>query len=465
MAPRISLALALHNHQPVGNFGWVFGDVYDAAYRPMLDALDRHPGVRLALHYTGPLLDWLGDERPEFIERLAEIVGRGQVELLGGGYYEPVLASLPERDRVGQLRKMADEIQRITGRRPRGAWLAERVWEPDLPTALVEGGYGWTILDDNHFRAAAIPEEKLWGPYTTDDQGSILTVFGTEKGLRYRIPFGDVDDVIGYLREHATEAGDRVGMMGDDGEKFGSWPTTWEHCWGGNRWVDRFFEALEANAAWLTTTTPSDWLDRNPPIGRVYVPTASYAEMGEWALPPDESRVFTGLLHAAEAAGRPEARYLRGGFWRNFQIKYREINDLHKQMLRTSLKVHAMPAGPARLAALDHLFKGQSNDCYWHGLFGGIYISHMRALDRGRGCRRPGGSRRRGALGAGWGAVRRRGPGRARRGDPRHAGAGRGGQAIRGGRHRELGRARRPPRPGGRAPTSPGGFPRDAHRA
>ena len=378
MAPRISLALALHNHQPVGNFRWVVGDVYDAAYRPMLDALDRHPGVRLALHYTGPLLDWLGDERPEFIERLAGIVARGQVELLGGGYYEPVLASLPERDRVGQLRKMADEIQRITGRRPRGAWLAERVWEPDLPTALVEGGYGWTILDDNHFRAAAIPEEKLWGPYTTDDQGSILTVFGTEKGLRYRIPFGDVDDVIGYLREHATEAGDRVGMMGDDGEKFGSWPTTWEHCWGSNRWVDQFFEALETNASWLTTTTPSDWLDGNPPIGRVYVPTASYAEMGEWSLPPDESRVFSGLLHAAEAAGTPEARYLRGGFWRNFQIKYREVNDLHKQMLRTSAKVNAMAPGAARSAALDHLFQGQSNNCYWHGLFGGIYISHMR---------------------------------------------------------------------------------------
>ncbi len=378
MAPRISLALALHNHQPVGNFGWVFGDVYDQAYLPMLDALDRHPGVRLALHYTGPLLDWLRAERPEFLERLRALVDRGQVELLGGGYYEPVLASLPERDRLGQLAKMADAIEAITGRRPRGAWLAERVWEPDLPTSLVTAGYGWTILDDNHFRAAAIPEERLWGPYTTDDQGHLLTVFGTEKGLRYRIPFGDVEDVIDYLRDHATEEGDRVGMMGDDGEKFGSWPTTWEHCWGATRWVDRFFEALEANAGWLTTITPSDWLDGNPPIGRVYLPTASYAEMGEWSLPPDESRVFADLLHRAEAAGAPEYRYLRGGFWRNFQVKYREINDLHKQMLRASAKVAAMPEGPAKATALDHLYQGQSNDCYWHGLFGGIYISHMR---------------------------------------------------------------------------------------
>lgn len=378
MAPRISLALALHNHQPVGNFGWVFAEVYERAYLPMIEALERHPGVRLSLHYTGPLLDWLVAERPEAVARLRALVDRGQVEILGGGFYEPVLASLPERDRIGQLTRMSAELERLFGRRPQGAWLAERVWEPDLPTSLAAAGYAWTILDDAHFRAAAIPEEDLWGPYTTEDQGHLLRVFGTEQGLRYRIPFRDVEDVIGYLRQHATEAGDRVGMMGDDGEKFGAWPTTWEHCWGERRWVERFFAALEANADWLTTTTPSAWLAEHPPIGRVYVPTGSYAEMGEWALPPDESLVFSDVLHRAQAEGRPEARWLRGAFWRNFQVKYREINDLHKQMLRVSAGVAAMPAGPDRDRALDHLYQGQSNDCYWHGLFGGIYISHMR---------------------------------------------------------------------------------------
>ena len=378
MAPRISLALAIHNHQPVGNFGWVFAEVYDRAYLPMLEALERHPGVRLSLHYTGPLLEWLAAERPDFLDRLCTLVARDQVELLGAGLYEPILASLPEEDRVDQLNRMTAKVEAITGRRPLGAWLAERVWEPDLPTSLARAGYRWTILDDQHFRAAAIREENLWGAYTTEDQGQLLTVFGTEQGLRYRIPFGSVEDVIDYLRVHATEDGKRVGMMGDDGEKFGAWPSTHEHCWGDGRWVDRFFTALEANDDWLSTVTPSQWLEREPPIGRVYLPTSSYAEMGGWALPADEAVVFTRLLHEAHEAHDPAARWLRGGFWRNFQVRYREINDLHKQMLRTSGKVATMPEGPERTAALDHLHRGQSNDCYWHGLFGGIYISHMR---------------------------------------------------------------------------------------
>lgn len=377
-APRISLALVFHNHQPVGNFGWVLEDVYNAAYRPMVELLLRHPRIRCGLHYTGPLLAWLETHHPDFLDQVRTLVDREQVELLGGGLYEPVLASLPDADRVGQLRRMNDEQERLFGRRPRGAWLAERVWEPSLPTALADAGLEWTIVDDDHLRAAAIPDEEHWGTYTTDDQGRRITIFPTEQGLRYLIPFQSVEKVIAHLRAHATPDGSRLGTMGDDGEKFGAWPTTYEHCWGRGRWMEEFFAALEANTDWLTTVRPSDWTRTHPPLGRVYLPTGSYTEMTEWVLPPKDALEFEHLLQAARDEGRPEARFLRGGFWRNFQRRYREVNDLHKQMLRTSARVAAMPSGPGRERALDHLYQGQSNDCYWHGLFGGIYISHMR---------------------------------------------------------------------------------------
>jgi alpha-amylase len=43
-----------------------------------------------------------------------------------------------------------------------------------------------------------------------------------------------------------------------------------------------------------------------------------------------------------------------------------------------------MTPGARRSIARDHLYAGQSNDCYWHGLFGGIYLPDLRvaALSR-----------------------------------------------------------------------------------
>jgi len=378
VAPSVSLSLVIHNHQPVGNFGWVIEDVYEHAYQPMLDALERHPGIRIGLHYTGSLLQWMKANRPQAIEQIRGLVARDQVEIVGGAFYEPILITLPDRDRHGQLVRMADELESLIGRRPRGAWLAERVWEPSLPFDLANAGYAWTVLDDNHLRAASIKEDEMWTAFTTDDRGLRLTVFGTEQGLRYRIPFRPVQEVISYLREHATEDGEFVGMMGDDGEKFGSWPGTYEYCWSREYWVDRMFGALEANGDWLKTVKPSEWIDRHPPTKRIYFPTASYVEMTEWVLPPDETSGFVDLLEMARQQGDVAARFLRGGFWRNYAARYREINDLHKQMLRVSAKVDAMADGPARKSALDHLYQGQANDVYWHGLFGGVYLVHLR---------------------------------------------------------------------------------------
>lgn len=378
MTERISLALVLHNHQPVGNFGWVFEDVFQRSYEPMIGALERHPLVRVGLHYTGPLLEWMEANHPLAIERLRALVSRRQVEILGGGLYEPILASLPQRDRHGQLVRMRDELERLFGAPPAGAWLAERVWEPSLPFDLTEAGYQYTVLDDNHLTGAAVKDDDMWGTYTTDDQGRRLTILGTEKGLRYLIPFRAVSELIDYLRAAATEDGRRLGVMGDDGEKFGAWPGTFEHCWGEGRWVDDCFEAIAENADWLTTTTPSEWMSHEPPIGRIYVPTSSYVEMTQWALPPEDANTFARVLADAIETSSPSLPFLRGGLWRNFQARYREVNDLHKQMLRVSAAVEAMAPGARRERALDHLYRGQSNDCYWHGLFGGVYIVHMR---------------------------------------------------------------------------------------
>src|SRR2546428_12751774 len=69
MSNRLILSLAIHNHQPVGNFPHVFEAAFRQAYLPMAEAPERHPRIRVAMHYSGPLPDWLEESPPEFFPR------------------------------------------------------------------------------------------------------------------------------------------------------------------------------------------------------------------------------------------------------------------------------------------------------------------------------------------------------------------------------------------------------------
>ena len=389
MTPGIYLSLAFHNHQPVGNFGWVFEEAFEKSYLPMVECLERHPAIRVALHYTGPLRDWILERRPEFFPRLRMLVERGQIEIMTGAYYEPILVSLPDADKFGQIRKQTEAVREDFGYEPTGLWLAERVWEPHLPLVLNQAGIEYTIVDDAHFKAVGYRDEDLLGYYVTEEQGYPLKIFATSMALRYAIPWKPVEEVIGWLREQIEmedAAGRYVGrtkvaVMGDDGEKFGLWPGTFEHVWE-KGWMERFFTALEENSEWVETIPPGEAARRFMSLGRVYLPTASYDEMGEWALPPDEAWELPHLKRRLRDEGRDDLlRYMRGGLWRQFMVKYEEVNQLHKKALWVSRKVHAMRAGKRRQRALDHLWAGQCNCGYWHGVFGGIYLFHIREAD------------------------------------------------------------------------------------
>ena len=51
--------MVLHCHQPVGNFDHVFKKALEKCYLPVLNLLDAHPNVKVGLHFSGPLLEWM----------------------------------------------------------------------------------------------------------------------------------------------------------------------------------------------------------------------------------------------------------------------------------------------------------------------------------------------------------------------------------------------------------------------
>ncbi len=387
MAGSVRLVLTFHNHQPVGNFDGVFEQAYRDSYLPFLDVMQDYPEIAFGLHTSGSLLEWLEQSHPEYVDRLRRMVASSQVEIIGGAYYEPILANIPRRDRIGQIHSYTQHLNQLFNTSVRGMWLPERVWEQSFASDIATAGIQYTIIDDYHFRCAGIPQNELAGYYVTEDEGRLLFVFPDSEKLRYLVPFSEPQECIDYLRDIAAQFDDAVIVFGDDGEKFGSWPETYKHVYE-DRWLRKFLDLVRSNESWLNVTTPSGVLDHVAPIGRCYLPDASYREMTEWVLPPAAQKEFVSLsrMNPKDADWQRLLRFTRGGFWRNFRTRYPESNEMYARMIDVSNRLATMQSNESMdddqrellEDARTHLYRGQCNCSYWHGAFGGLYLPHLR---------------------------------------------------------------------------------------
>lgn len=378
MSKTATFLFGVHAHQPVGNFPEVLQDAHQRCYKPFFETLHRYPAFRFALHSSGWLLEWLFKHHPKDMVLLTEMSQRGQIEFFGAGDMEPVLAAIPYRDRISQLAAMSDRIEQIFGQRPRGAWLTERVWEATVVPALVDSGIEYAMVDDYHFLCAGAERGRLNGYHSTEEDGRRLDLFPISEALRYRLPFSPAHETVAFIEAQADESGNAAAIYFDDIEKFGIWPET--HSWVYERgWLKSFIEGV-LNSPSIKSAHFRDYHADAPTRGVVYLPTVSYSEMGEWTLPAPAARRYAELLQVAQSEGvlQQDRPFIRGGIWKNFLSRYPEANWMHKRMLGLSARLASLPADQVRQDLVELLHEAQANDAYWHGLFGGIYLPHLR---------------------------------------------------------------------------------------
>lgn len=381
---KINFIFGIHNHQPIGNFDFVFEDAIEKSYKPFLEVLKKYPEIKIMIHFSGCLIDWIEDHHPEYFDLLHELIERDQVELLGSGYYEPILTIIPEHDRYEQIKRMSHYIRDKFKQDVKGIWLTERVWEPHLPKSLVNAGVKYIVIDDYHLKSAGMEEDEIDGYFSTEEEGYYLSVFPISEKLRYMIPFAPPEETIEYMKSRLNDDPSQLVVMIDDGEKFGVWPNTYNFVYK-EGWLENFFRILSENREWLEMRHCSEFMDENPPRQLIYMPNNSYFEMGLWALPAKQSALFEKVLTETEQAGLKERYkpFLRGGVWRNFLTKYPEINLLHKWMLKISNDLNGIIGRGDTTKSYfresrEHLLKSQCNCPYWHGVFGGLYLPHLR---------------------------------------------------------------------------------------
>lgn len=368
--------LGFHCHQPIGNFNSVLKDVHEKSYSPLVRML-AVSGIKFCFHTSGVLLEWWTKNDPEFIDIIAKGVKSGQIELLGGGYYEPILASIPRKDRVSQIKMLSGRLYKLFGKYPKGVWITERIWQPDIICDIRKAGLNYAFLDDFQFFQAGVSNNDIDSIFRTEYNGTYLDIFPIHERLRYKIPFAEPDESINEIL-YLNGRHSNLSVMFDDGEKMGAWPDTYNWVYGTDDkegWLKRFIRSADSDFSQIKFKLPSDILNKTSKRIPVYLPISSYREMGEWTLPVEKRHGYEIIKRENPAAP------LGAGIWHNFLTRYPEANLLHKRMMRLSRKINCAVKTGCRKdlkGALNELLKSQANDAYWHGVFGGIYLPHIR---------------------------------------------------------------------------------------
>lgn len=369
---KTSLLLGIHMHQPVDNFEWVIEMGIKTCYEPFFEVMSRYPDFKFSVHCSGWLMERIAQLRPSLYEKILTLAHNGSIEFFSAGYYEPILSVIPSRDRVMQIERLNESIKEQFNQTSKGLWLTERVWESALIPDLNRAGIAYTVMDDYHFQCAGFDHEGLDGYYMSEEGGIPMGLFPISQKLRYAIPFLNVESAIEAIKSYDRQQ-DSAAIIFDDAEKFGMWPGTYEWVYE-KGWLEKFVKAVLADEE-IETNHYGEYFKSHHSRGIAYLPNVSYYEMGEWSLRADDALILEAMKAemGLERYEREGVKFLKGGIWKNFFVKYPESNRLHKRMIELSCAYHNGEG-----AFETPLYKLQTNDPLWHGVFGGLYLPNLR---------------------------------------------------------------------------------------
>ncbi len=373
MQHKTSLLFGIHMHQPVDNFDYVIDHAVEVCYAPFFEVMSRYPGFRFSVHCSGWLLEQIEERFPALFGTIVELAGKGSIEFFSAGYYEPILSVIPSEDRVEQITRLSRYIEEKFSQTPKGLWLTERVWESSVIPDLRKSGIDFCVIDDYHFESTGFDKSILDGYFLSEEGGETAGLFPISKKLRYALPFLSVPKAIEAIRSF-DRTGDSAAIIFDDAEKFGMWPGT--HEWVYEKgWLEKFVSGVLADGM-IETMHYSEYFTRHKPRSIAYLPNLSYFEMSEWSLGADNAAILEKLREEMgfDRFEREGIRFIRGGIWKNFFVKYPESNRIHKRMLELSRVRKEVQS-----SSFDEwLYKAQTNDALWHGVFGGLYLPNLR---------------------------------------------------------------------------------------
>jgi alpha-amylase len=348
---KVRLVFGTYNSVPLGSADDELERVYQTELKPFLTTAYASPEILLVLYYSGILLEWLEEHHPEFIMLLVDMASRKQVELLGGGYYDPVFTIIPGADRIGQIEYLTTYLRKRFGRRPRGSWITCGVWEPSLATAMRNSGIDYVFLDEALFPSDGMYEAEKCVPCITEDQGKTVTVFPLTTSLSRRIPADAPETVMEGILEYAARKKDHIVSLILPSRAFSVSPRTETGTMPGAEWLESFIGLLDEKRERVETFQPARFAKTPTKMRKLYFPGTGTNGVGS---------------------------YGDGGFRGNL-VRFHTSNLLYSKMIYACALVNQMRGDKYRKrTAKEMIWKGQNHFPYWDAEGQGIRSNQTR---------------------------------------------------------------------------------------
>jgi hypothetical protein len=322
MPGRIKLIIGSHAHVPYGSNNAEFENVYMNLMRPFVTSLYRYPGLQAVLHYSGVLLHWVERSHPELFMLINDMIARKQAEILGGGFYEPMLPVIPLQDKIGQIELLTTYIRKQFGKRPQGCWIPGYAWEQGLVSPLASCGMSFTFLGRRQFVLAGGND----APCICEDQGKLITVFPVYQSVEKDLTRRNIFSVLKDIDSVHDESGGRIVSIFPD--KLNAGPDgSADWAWGS------FFDGISNCESFVETVNPGRLLKNLKGIQKLCIPDSTRDEDGA---PP-----------------------------RRLIIVNPEAGGIYSKMIFTNVLINQLRGDKSRkLSAHEELWKAQSGDLF-----------------------------------------------------------------------------------------------------
>jgi len=353
---KITLVLGSHAHVPSGASDSYFEYIYENRLRPFVTNLYRYSNIHAVLHYSGVLLYWIERTHQEFFMLIEGMAARKQIEIMGGGFYEPMFPLIPLQDRIGQIEFMTTYLRKHFGKRPQGCWIPGMVWEQHLANALSSSDMTYSFLSQDQFTLAGVKEADLYSPCISEDQGKIITIFPVSLSIEKDLAEKSFSHVFTELKKKFDENydisdGKIVAVFPD---KISSSPEEAEDT----AW-NRFFEEISLSENIVETVLPQKIIRSHKFYHKASFPNSS-------------------SLPAAQEQNEDEnISYINDFSPRRFIIEHEQANGIYSKMIFTNVLINQLKGDKSRkLNAREELWKAQDSSLFMPG--SGLFKNELR---------------------------------------------------------------------------------------